>query len=64
MVSLYLLLQVVDQETVLVTVEVDVLQHVLLADLKEQLQQLHQQQQQHHHHHHHYHHLEQQEQPQ
>ena len=41
MVDLYLFLQVVDQETVLVTVEVDVLQHVLLADLKEQLQQLH-----------------------
>ena len=47
MVGLYLFLQVVDQETVLVTVEVDVLQHVLLADLKEQLQQLHHQQQQH-----------------
>ena len=43
MVGLYLFLQVVDQETVLVTVEVDVLQHVFLADLKEQLQQLHQQ---------------------
>ena len=38
MVSLYLLLQVVDQETVLVAVEVDVLQHVFLADLKEQQQ--------------------------
>ena len=62
MVGLYLFLQVVDQETVLVTVEVDVLQHVLLADLKEQLQQLHQQQQ--HHDHHHHHHLEQQQQPQ